>query len=122
MNIPVDLRPSGLDVEAVQERIKNSGQAIHGIKNHNEKSEIKKVAKEMEALFVYELIKEMRKISETMSPDEKGMGNETYMGLFDMEVSRVIADRGFGLKDKIENWLENKIQLNDNLNNNLDKK
>ena len=73
-------------------------------KNH--KPEIKKVAKEMEALFVYQLLKVMRETTESMSSDNKGLGNETYTGLFDMEVSRVMAERGVGIQDKIVNWLE----------------
>jgi len=85
-------------------------------KNH--KPEIKKVAKEMEALFVYQLLKVMRETTESMSSDNKGLGNETYMGLFDMEVSRVMAERGVGIQDKIVNWLERNPnnKKNDNAN------
>ena len=85
-------------------------------KNH--KPEIKKVAKEMEALFVYQLLKVMRETTESMSSDNKGLGNETYTGLFDMEVSRVMADRGVGIQDKIVNWLERNPnnKKNDNAN------
>lgn len=85
-------------------------------KNH--KPEIKKVAKEMEALFVYQLLKVMRETTESMSSDNKGLGNETYTGLFDMEVSRVMAERGVGIQDKIVNWLERNPnnKKNDNAN------
>jgi flagellar protein FlgJ len=86
-----------------------------GQKNH--KPEIKKVAKEMEALFVYQLLKVMRETTEGMSPDNKGLGNETYTGLFDMEVSRVMAERGVGIQDKIVKWLERNPnnRINDNV-------
>jgi len=82
------------------------------------KPEIKKVAKEMEALFVYQLLKVMRETTESMSSDNKGLGNETYTGLFDMEVSRVMAERGVGIQDKIVNWLERNPnnKKNDNAN------
>ncbi|MBI5408121.1 MAG: rod-binding protein [Nitrospirae bacterium] len=70
------------------------------------KSEVRKAAKDMEAMFVYQLIKEMRKTAEDISSEEKGLGNDTYMSLFDMEVSRALAERGFGLQDKIVEWLE----------------
>ena len=64
------------------------------------KPEIKKVAKEMEALFVYQLLKVMRETTESMSSDNKGLGNETYTGLFDMEVSKVMSERGVGIQDQ----------------------
>ncbi|MBI5098508.1 MAG: rod-binding protein [Nitrospirae bacterium] len=95
----------------VNSKTQRTEQKIH-------KPEIKKAAKEMEALFVYELIKVMRETTEGMSSDSKGLGSETYMGLFDMEVSRVMADKGVGIQDAIVNWLErspnNKINDNDN--------
>lgn len=72
----------------------------------NSASGIRKVAKEMEAVFVNELLKVMRETTESISSDNKGFGNETYMGLFDMEVSRVIADKGIGIQDTIVRWLE----------------
>ncbi|RJQ55747.1 MAG: hypothetical protein C4526_03090 [Nitrospiraceae bacterium] len=80
----------------------------------NRKSEISKVAKEMEALFVHELIKVMRKTSESIAPDVKGAGNETYMSLFDMEVSKALAGRGLGLQKAIEGWLERRPDMEDN--------
>ena len=79
-----------------------------------DRAEIRKVAKEMEAIFINELIKVMRKTSENISTEEKGMGNETYMSLFDMEVSKVMARRGVGLQKAIENWLERRPHLSDN--------
>jgi len=81
----------------------------------SDKSEIRKVAKEMEALFIYELVKVMRKTSESMAPEEKGLGNDSYMSLFDMEVSRVMAERGFGLHNAIEDWLERSPDISDNV-------
>jgi Rod binding domain-containing protein len=122
MNGSFDLSLSGLDMETVQRRFRDPGQKMPGIKDHDEKSEIKKVAKEMEALFVNELIKVMRKTSESISPDSKGLGNDTYMDLFDMEVSRAMADRGFGLQDAIEKWLEKRTHVSDTLNSGTDKK
>jgi Rod binding domain-containing protein len=65
-----------------------------------------KVAEEMESLFAYQMLKVMRECSKSMSAEKKGMGDETYMSLFDMEVSRLVADRGLGLKEAIISWLE----------------
>ena len=72
----------------------------------NSKSDIKKVAREMESLFINELMKVMRETSEAMSSDHKGLGNETYTGMFDMEVSRVMSERGIGIQDAIVKWFE----------------
>jgi Rod binding domain-containing protein len=68
-------------------------------------SEIKEVAKELEAVFSYQLIKEMRKMSESIS-SENGLGSSTYTSLFDMEISKLFADSGLGLQDTIVRWLE----------------
>ncbi|MBI5741913.1 MAG: rod-binding protein [Nitrospirae bacterium] len=81
----------------------------------SDKSEIRKAAKEMEAFFIYELVKVMRKTSESISPEEKGLGNDSYMSLFDMEVSKVMAERGFGLQDAIVDWLERSPNIVDNV-------
>ncbi len=69
-------------------------------------AEYKKVAKEMESLFAYQLIKVMRETAESMSSEKKGPGYDTYMSLFDMEVSRLLAERGLGLSDAILRWMQ----------------
>ena len=74
-----------------------------GDKKH---AEFKKVAKEMESLFAYQLLQIMRKTEETISDEGKGAGYSTYMGMFDMEVSKLLADRGLGMQDAIIQWLE----------------
>ncbi len=63
---------------------------------------VKAVAKEMEALFAYELIKVMR---ETVRTGPQGLGSETYMTMFDMELSRLFAERGLGLRASLERGL-----------------
>ncbi len=59
-----------------------------------------KTAEEMEAQFVYEMLKEMRK---TTSGEffGKGTGSDTYASMFDMEVAHSVAKRGIGLQDII---------------------
>jgi len=74
-------------------------------KGHDKKRDYQIVAKEMESLFLYELIKIMRQTSETMG-EKKGFGYNTYISMFDMEVSRLLAERGMGLQDSILRWLE----------------
>jgi Rod binding domain-containing protein len=83
---------------------KQSAGGITGSGVLNSKSDIRKVAREMEALFINELMKVMRETTETMSSDHKGLGNETYTGMFDMEVSKIMAERGIGIQDAIVNW------------------
>jgi murein DD-endopeptidase MepM/ murein hydrolase activator NlpD len=61
---------------------------------------LKAAAKELESLFIYELLKEMRQTTQGGLLG-KGLGNEVYSSLFDMEIARLFAQRGFGLADLI---------------------
>lgn len=70
----------------------------------NQKSEIRKAVKEMEALFAYQLIKAMRETTNSFS-NNKGFGNSVYTSLFDMELSRLLAERGLGLQDALMRWI-----------------
>ncbi len=84
----------------------NTGPGSRNEKIQNQREDIKKVAREMESLFAYQLLKVMR---ETSTPDSTGntmSGQDTYMSLFDMEVSRLFAERGLGLQSAIINWLD----------------
>ncbi len=77
-------------------------------------AELKKVVKDMEALFAYQLIKVMRETADSMSSDNKGLGNSTYMSLFDMEISKLFAERGLGLQGAMMRWLEHSQKITDN--------
>lgn len=77
-----------------------------------QKEEFKKVAKEMESLFAYQLLKVMRETNADLSEDGSGIGQETYMSLFDMEVSKMFADRGLGMQENIVSWLERSAGIN----------
>jgi len=68
--------------------------------------EYRKMAREMESLFTYQLLKIMRQASESMSAEKKGMGYNTYMSMFDTELSRMMSEKGLGLQDAIIKWLE----------------
>ncbi|KJR43609.1 flagellar rod assembly protein/muramidase FlgJ [Candidatus Magnetoovum chiemensis] len=72
-------------------------------KNLNTKEGITETAQEIEALFINEMLKEMRKSNGTIFG--KGLGADIYMGMFDTELSRVMAERGIGLKEMIVNQL-----------------
>lgn len=73
--------------------------SIENLKGRNDPEAIKALAKEMESVFAYELIKAMRK---TVSESSKnGLGGEAYTSLFDMELARLCAERGFGIKEML---------------------
>ncbi|GAB4387923.1 MAG: hypothetical protein Kow0025_04250 [Thermodesulfovibrionales bacterium] len=67
------------------------------IQGRSDPEAIKAVAREVESLFAYELVKVMREGTTT----EGGLGGDTYLSLFDMELARVLADRGLGLQETI---------------------
>ncbi len=106
------------DIKDNVEQTKKNGvqKPEHGIHNpdiKNDKDSFIKVAKEMESLFAYQLLKVMRETTDNLSDDKKENGYDTYMTMFDMEVSRLFADRGIGLQDAIINWLERSQGIND---------
>ncbi|MBI4682648.1 MAG: rod-binding protein [Nitrospirae bacterium] len=82
----------------------DNGNRTSDVNDHKE--EYKKVAREMESLFAYQLLKVMRETTNNLSADKKDNGHDTYMSMFDMEISRLFSERGIGLQDAIINWLE----------------
>ncbi len=93
-------------------RIQSTDNKKHSTEILNSKDDYKKVAKEMESLFAYQLLKIMRETTDAISTDNKSTDYNTYMSLFDMEVSRLFAERGLGLQDAIINWLERAPGIN----------
>ncbi|KAF0120577.1 MAG: peptidase family M23/M37 domain protein [bacterium] len=81
---------------------------IEEYKGRNDPEAIKTVAKEMEALFAYELIKAMRTTTNTTSNDS--LGKDVYMSMFDMELARLFAERGLGLRDILFKELNRGVQ------------
>ncbi len=73
---------------------------LPGVRQGGPNSELKAVAKEMEAMFVYQMLKAMRETTNS-GFFGKGLGNETYTSLFDMELARLFAERGLGLQDML---------------------
>lgn len=78
-----------------------------------QKEDLKKVAKEMESLFAFQLLKVMRETAESISTEKKGNGHDTYMSLFDMEVSKLLSERGLGLQDAIVKGLDKAQDVSD---------
>jgi flagellar protein FlgJ len=56
-------------------------------------------ATEVEALFINEMLKVMRQSTPSMSG--KGLGADIYTGMFDTELSKVLAQRGLGFKEPL---------------------
>jgi Rod binding domain-containing protein len=83
---------------------------------------LREAAKEIEALFFYEMLKELRKTTQGGLMG-KGLGNDVYNSLFDMELARLLSGRGIGLKEMILKQVEKRPQKDGvdsqaNLNNN----
>ncbi len=78
----------------------------HSAEESSDNADIRAAAKEMESLFAFQMLKVMRETSDNMSGEKKGNGYNTYMSMFDTEISKVLAERGMGLQDSIVKWLE----------------
>jgi len=78
-----------------------SQQGIESLRGRKDPEAIKAVAREMESLFAYEMIKAMRSASDTSAAGVKGLGGEMYGSLFDMELARLMSSRGLGLQEMI---------------------
>jgi Rod binding domain-containing protein len=71
------------------------------------KTRLKGAVKDLEALLFYEMLKEMRQTTQGGFLG-KGMGNDIYTSLFDMEIAKVFAERGLGLGDLILKQINNR--------------
>lgn len=105
-----------MSIEAVnlqlnQNRLKEQlvGKAIEQANSSNkdiDQTRLKGAVKELEALFIYEMLKEMRQATQGDFLG-KGMGSDIYNSLFDMEVAKLYAERGIGLGDLILKQMTN---------------
>lgn len=73
--------------------------SLANITDKQDPEAIRKVAREMESLFAYEMIKAMR--ATTGESAKSGLGNDTYMTMFDLELSKLLAERGLGLQEML---------------------
>src|SRR4030042_4328608 len=83
--------------------------SIEEYKGRNDPDAIKAVAREMEALFVDELVKAMRQTATTET--KNSLGKDTYMSMFDMELAKLFAERGLGLQEMLLRELNNTKNL-----------
>lgn len=77
---------------------------LEALKGRKDPEAVRVVAREMETLFAYQLVKAMRETTGAMP--KSGFGSDTYMSIFDMELSRLIADRGLGLQEILLKGME----------------
>ncbi len=70
---------------------------IEELRGRKDPEAVKIVAREMERLFTYEMIKAMRETTDTSSKND--LGGSTYTSMFDMELARLFSERGLGLQD-----------------------
>ncbi|NOZ25520.1 MAG: hypothetical protein GXO94_05465 [Nitrospirae bacterium] len=74
-------------------------------KNEVTAADVERVAKEFEALFIYELLKGMRSIS-GKGLFQGGLSGDVFQTLFDMELSKSLAERGTGISDMLVKTLQ----------------
>lgn len=70
---------------------------LEELKGRRDPEALRTVAKEMEALFAYEMLKAMRQTSSS----SQGLGADCYTSMFDMEVARVLSERGLGIREML---------------------
>jgi len=70
---------------------------IEELRGRKDPEAVKIVAKEMERLFAYEMIKAMRETTNVSS--KKDLGSSAYMSMFDMELAKLFSERGLGLQE-----------------------
>jgi len=94
-------------LSSIRSNEQKSGEGkVENVNNTERSRQNKKVAEEMESLFAFQLLKTMRETASALTEDKKSNENNTYMSMFDMEISKLFAKRGMGLQDSILNWLE----------------
>lgn len=104
---------------AAQKKHLSNDEQLSGTERKNENEEFRNVAKEMESLFAFQLLKVMRDTTESMSSEKKGNGYNTYMSMFDTEIAKVLSERGLGLQDSIVRWLERMPVVKESDNNGI---
>lgn len=70
-----------------------------------ERQQIATAAKEFEAMFLLQMLKQMRQSMLSDEPDEPGLGAATMMDTFDVELSRHLAGQRGGLATMLERAL-----------------
>jgi Rod binding domain-containing protein len=85
---------------------------VEELRGRKDPEAVKIVAKEMERLFSYEMIKAMRETTGMSSKND--LGGSTYMSMFDMELAKLFSERGLGLQDILLKGLSRIADKSDN--------
>ncbi|HEB75802.1 MAG TPA: hypothetical protein ENJ04_05580 [Nitrospirae bacterium] len=68
-------------------------------------AELERAAKDFESLFIYELLKGMRSIS-GKGLFQGGLSGDVFQTIFDMELSKRLAERGTGISEMLVKTLK----------------
>jgi murein DD-endopeptidase MepM/ murein hydrolase activator NlpD len=105
--VPIDLLTSAGDRW-------NKISASKSISEGNQKSELKNVAEQFEAIFVTQLLKVMRETIEESGLTDGGYGKTVYTELFDQEIASSMASHGtLGIGDILYKSMEKRIDAKD---------
>lgn len=78
---------------------------------------LRKTCSELESLFIFQLLKEMRATIPKSGYLSGGKGEEIYTSMLDAQVARdLAAERGIGLSSFFENQLQGKSSVPDKKN------
>ena len=91
----------------LRSEIKNDQIKRSGLKDYKTKSEVEKVSKDFESLFVNLVLKSMRKTVSKSELIDNSHAQEIYEGMLDEQYSKMmVANKGsFGLAKQIEEQL-----------------
>jgi peptidoglycan hydrolase FlgJ len=91
----------------------NKVSASKSISAGNQKSELKNVAEQFEAIFITQLLKVMRETIEESGLTDGGYGKTVYTELFDQEIASSMARQGtLGIGDILYKSMEKRIDAN----------
>ncbi|MBN2319514.1 MAG: peptidoglycan DD-metalloendopeptidase family protein [Acidobacteria bacterium] len=95
--------PNQLPVELLVgagNRLQGKIHAARGMAGEQQKSELEKVSREFEAIFITYMLKVMRETIEESGLTEGGPGKTIYTEMFDQEIAQCLAKRGtLGISD-----------------------
>jgi murein DD-endopeptidase MepM/ murein hydrolase activator NlpD len=102
--VPTDL------LTPVSNRWSSKLSAANDVSAGNQKSELKKIAQEFEAIFVAQLLKEMRATIDEVGSEDSGYGKAVYTELFDQQISLNMAHHGtLGISDILYKNMEKRM-------------
>lgn len=91
-------------------RLKGKIQAARELSGKQRETELRKVSREFESLFISYMLKVMRETIEESGLTEGGLGKTIYTELFDQEIAKCLAQReAFGISDMLYRSLVEKV-------------